>query len=531
VNGSTLSRRQLLAGVGSLAGVGLNFGKAFAVEGRTLVGNIVPEPQSLVAGISISAPAVCISSNIFDGLVEYDAAFKPVPSLAQSWEEAPDGRSITFHLRHDVTWHDGTPFTSADVQYSLMELMKKVHPRGGSYYAQLTAVDTPDPYTAIFRLARPAPVIWSVLSGIETQILPRHLYEGTDILTNPWNVKPIGTGAFRFKEWARGDYVLLERNPDYWDRKAPHFDRIRFRFLPDPAAGEAALEAGEVQYTPLSPAPLSDTARLQKLPSLVVETRGQEFGATMFFIDFNLQRPFFQDVRVRRAIAHAVDKRALADTVWYGFAEPATGPIPSYQKAFYTNEVDHYDFDPAKAEQLLDEAGLKPGADGIRLRFSHDPMPYGDDYRRAGEFFRESLRKVGIEVTLNNLDLPSFLRKVFTDRDFDTLNSFYAAFPDPQIGVIRRFWSQAIKKGTPWSNGSGYSTPAMDAVIDGILTEGDVEKRRAHIHRLQQIAQADLPSITLLELHPYRVFSARLKGVNVNPDGGWQSLKDAHFDS
>lgn len=501
-----------------------------APRGRTLVANIVPEPQGLVGGIAISAPAVAISNNIFDALFEYDADFKPQPALATSWEERDEGRTLVLNLRKGVTWHDGKPFTSADVQYSILELMKKVHPRGGAFFAQLDAVDTPDPHTAVLRFTSRAPVVWSVLN-YETQILPRHLYEGTNILANPYNLKPVGTGPFVFKEWVRGDYVLVERNPNYWDKDRPKVDRIRFRFIPDSGARAAALETGEVHYTPLSPVPLADVPRLKEKPGLVVETRGSEANAPVFFLDFNLRRPQFQDVRVRRAIAHAIDKKALAETVWFGLATPATGPIPSYQKQFYTADVPQYGFDLARAEQLLDEAGHKKGSDGIRFRISHDPMPYGDEYTRSGEFIRQALKQVGIEVTLRNHDLPTFLRKVFTERDFDTLNSFYAAFPDPQIGVHRRFSSEAIKTGTPWSNASGYSKPETDALIGAIQSEGDTARRTALIHQLQQVAQTDLPSITLLELRPLRVFSARLKGVNVNPDGGGASLKEVYFAS
>jgi peptide/nickel transport system substrate-binding protein len=362
-------------------------------------------------------------------------------------------------------------------------------------------------------------------------MLPRHLYEGHDILSHPLNMKPIGNGAFVFKEWVRGDYVLLERNPNYWDKGRPLLDRIRFRFIPDSGAREAALETGEVQYTPLSPVPLSDAPRIKAEPQLVVETRGQEFYASMFFMDFNLRRPTFKDVRVRQAIAHAIDRTALADIVWYGFAVPATGPVPSYQTQFYTADVPGYPYDPARAERLLDAAGFPRGPDGVRLRFRHASMPYGEDYARSGEFIRQSLRKIGVEVTLQSYDVPTFLRQVFTEHDFDTMNSFYAAFPDPQIGVIRRFWTQAIKPGTPWSNGSGYSSPAMDAIVETIQTEGDPARRQIAIHQLQQLAQTDLPSITLLELHPFRVFSSRLRGVPIDPDGAQRSLKTVWLES
>lgn len=521
-------RRLLLGSSAALAAGPLAIRRASAQPVRTLVANIVPEPQGLVGGIAISAPAVAISTNIFDSLFDYDADFKPTASLALALEERDGGRTLVMRLRPGVTWHDGVPFTSSDVRFSLLELMKNVHPRGGGYFAQLVDVETPDPHQAVLRLASPAPVIRSVLN-YETQILPRHLYQGTDLLANPYNMKPVGTGPFVFKEWIRGDYVLLERNPAYWNQELPRVARIRCKFIPDAGARAAALEAGEVHYTPLSPVPLSDAPRLRRNSDLVVETRGNQANANVFFMDFNLRRPHFQDVRVRRAFAHAIDAAALAEKVWFGFAKPATGPIPSYQTAFYTPDVARYAFDPSRAEKLLDEAGFPRGSDGVRLRINHDPMPYGDDYVRSGEFIRQSLKAVGIDVTLRNYDLPTFLRKVFTDRDFDTLNSFYAAFADPQIGVHRRFSSQAIKTGTPWSNASGYSSPKTDAIIAGIQSEGDAQRRRGLIHDLQRAAQEDLPSITLLELQPFRVFSSRLRGVNVNPDGNGASLKTVSF--
>ncbi|MFG1280009.1 ABC transporter substrate-binding protein [Xanthobacter autotrophicus] len=495
------------------------------VRGGHLVSIVVPEPQNL--GIAVSNPTIVIAANIFDGLVTYDAASQPRPQLAESWEQSADGRTITFRLRKGVKWHDGTPFSSADVKYSILEVVKKTHPRGIGTYRHLEDIETPDDHTAIFKLALPSPVIWSGLSSNETQILPKHLYEGTDPLTNPFNTKPIGTGPFVFKEWVRGSHVTLEHNPDYWDAGKPYLDKITFKVVPDAGARAAALETGEVQYIPLSPVPLSDVARLARQPGITVETRGWEAVAPIYFFDFNLRRKPFQDVRVRRAIAHAIDRRALAQTVWYDFAVPATSSVPSSQKQFHAPGLPQYEYDPKKAEALLDEAGLKRGADGVRLRFNHLNIPYGDDYKRSGEFIRQQLKRIGIEVELVNYDLPTFLRKVYTDYDFDTQSVFYAALSDPQLGVQRRFWTKAIQPGSAWSNASGYSNPEFDAVVAEAAVEPDVEKRRALLARFQLIAQTDLPSISLLELKPFRVWSSSLKGVDVSPVGVYASLGSA----
>lgn len=510
----------------SVAGVLLPSAAAVAAEpvtrGGTLVACVVPEPSGLVAGLSISAPAVAISANIFDGLVTYeDVTYAPRPSLAERWEPSPDGKSITFHLRQDVLWHDGKPFTSADVQYSLMEVTKKIHPRGNATFANLIAVETPDAATATFRFSQPSPVIWKALDGSETQILPRHLYENTDVLANPWNAKPIGTGPFVFMEWVRGDHILLERNPHYWDKGKPYLDRVLFRIIPDAGARGAALENGDVHYAPISPVPLSDVARLRTLPQLIVDTAGYESVSPVYFLDFNLRHDVFHDVRVRRAIAHAIDRDTLAATAWYGLAKPATGPIPSYQTEFYTADTPQYPFDPRRAEQLLDEAGHFRGADGVRLTIDQLPLPYGEDYVRSAEFIRQALKRIGIQFTLRTFDLPTYLRIIYTDRSFDTKTEWYACFSDPQIGVQRRYWTEAIKKGTTSSNASGYSSPRMDAIMVAMQHEADPAKRRDIIHHLQQVAQEDIPSVNLLELAFFRVYSSRLRGINKGPYGAY----------
>ncbi|MFG1207883.1 ABC transporter substrate-binding protein [Xanthobacter flavus] len=522
-----LSRRTLLAGAGAslLLPAAARRAGAAPATGGTLVAVLDPEPAGLVAGLTISAPAVAVSANIFDGLVEYDEGFKLKPSLATSWETSADGTVITFRLRNDVTWHDGTPFTSADVAYSLLEVTKKVHPRGNAVFANLTAVDTPDPHTAVLRFSRPSPVVWAAFNGTETQILPKHLYEGTNPLTNPLNGKPIGTGAFVFKEWVKGERIVLERNPNYWDKGRPYLDRVVFRIIRDPASRAAALETGEAQYIPLNLVPLSDVARIKASKDLVVETRSFEGPAPMYFFDFNLRREPFGDIRVRQAFAHALNRKALAETVFYGLAKPAAGPVPSYQTQFFATDLPQYDYNIAKAEALLDAAGLKKGADGVRLRIDHIPSAYGEDYRRAGEYFKQALKRIGVDVTLRNYDLPTYIKVVFTEYDFDTHSAWYSAYPDPQIGVQRRYWSQAIKKGTPSSNASGIADPEIDAVIERIQTEGNVEKRNADIRELQRLAQVKLPSVNLLELTFYRAYSAKLSGIDLAPFGGYQSLK------
>jgi peptide/nickel transport system substrate-binding protein len=538
-----LTRRQMLqmmlagSGAGLLssahAAQTLSAAPGSVVRGGTLIANVTPEPAGLVAGINISSPAVVISASIFDGLLTYDNEYRPKPQLAESWSTSPDGRAITFKLRENVKWHDGEPFTSADVRYSILNVVKKTHPRGASNLAKVIDVETPDAHTAVFRLTGPSPVLWAVLFGTETQIVPRHLYEGTDPLTNAWNTKPVGNGAFRFKEWVRGSHVILERNPDYWDKgpsgkdDKPYLDRIIFKMVPDAAARAAALETGEIAFAANNPVPESDVARLQKNPKLVLNTVGWQAPAPIFFFDFNYRRRTFDDVRVRRAFAHAIDRAAMARIVWYGLADVAQSCVPSFQKQFFRPGLPQYAFDPKEAERLLDEAGLKRGPDGVRLRIDHvTEVSYGQVYLRAAEMMRQQLRNVGVEVTLVNLDLPGVIRKLYTDRDFDTASMWYSAYPDPQIGVTRRFWSKNIKQGVPSSNASSYSNPQMDKIIEGIQEEGDVAKRKVLIDQLQEFVQTEVPSINLLELKFFGFYSNKLQGLRKGPMLFYSTLAD-----
>ncbi|MEH2549819.1 peptide/nickel transport system substrate-binding protein [Bradyrhizobium sp. AZCC 2262] len=496
------------------------------VRGGTLVVALEPEPSRLYLS---SQTAVIVQSQIYDTLVTLDDDFKPRPRLAERWDISPDGKTITFHLRQDVKWHDGKPFTSADVAYSILELNKKHHSRGLTNFGAITAIDTPDAHTAVFRLSAPSLALWAAFGGDNATIVPKHLWEGTDPFTNAWINKPVGTGPFIFKEWMRGDHITLERNPDYWEKGKPHLDRILFRVIPDAGARAAGLETGQVHYVPVTPVPLSDVDRLRKLQNIEIVTYGFGTFAPMYLFDFNLEKPVFKDIRVRQAFAHAIDKKALAAVAWYGFAKPASTPVPSVQKQFFATDTQQYAYDPAKAERLLDEAGYKRGKDGVRFRITHLPVAYGEDFRRSAEFIRQQLKRVGIEEEIVNYDLAGWLRKVFAERDFDTMTAYYAANADPQIGVHRRFWSKTFNRAS-WTNGSGYQNPEMDKVIEASHAEADPVKRAELLREFQRIAQRDLPSITLLEVSLFGVKLKRLHGLDTGPDGVYGSYKDAWLD-
>lgn len=398
-------------------------------RGGTLTAIVQPEPVTLTPSSNTATPTQIVAGNIFDGLVYYDPELKPQPSLATSWNVAEDGLTISFNLRKGVKWHDGKPFSSADVKWSLENVWKTIHPRNKAIFENVSRIDTPDDVTVTLHLSKPSSPILSVLNGVGAPILPKHLYEGTDILNNPYNNKPVGTGAFTFKEWKKGEYIQLERNPDYWDPAKPYLDKIIYRIIPDAAARAAAIEKGDVQLALFNPVSFREVERLPKLPSLKIETRGYEWLSPVLYLDFNVESQYLKDVRVRQAITHALDKDALAKVVWYGYGKPAVSPVPTTLAAFHDASVQKYPFDLKKAESLLDEAGFKRGADGVRFTLNHDFLPCGDDYKRTGEYMKQALKRVGIEVNIRAQDTAAFIKRIYVDRDFDIRVHTTVRFP------------------------------------------------------------------------------------------------------
>lgn len=532
-------RRQLM--LGAMAGYAWSYlapamaasqgnGQAGApVRGGTLVGISLPagEPQVLTAAFNQSGINAYISSKIFDGLVRFGPDSAPQPELAESWDITDGGKTIRFNLRRSAKWHDGTPFTSADVAFTYREVWLKLHPRGRSIFAAVNALETPDPHTLIFKLNNPSGVIFSALNSGELQVLPRHLYEGTDIVRNPWNLKPIGTGPFRFKEWVRGNRIVLERNPDYWDTGKPYLDQFVLRIIPDTTARYAAFETGAVQYGVLSPVSFNDVERVGKNPKLAIEFNGYDWLSSSVAMEFNLRRKPLNDVRARRAIAHAIDLDAMSRVVSRGLAVPGPSPVLSGLKRFHTADLPKYSFDPNLAEQLLDQAGLPRGQDGVRFSITIDWIPFGGQYQRYAEFITQNLKRIGINAQVRSQDLPQFLKRIYTDNDFDVTVTHRAGYGDPQLGVERFYWSKSITPGIPWSNASGYSSEEMDRIIERAHVAPNENGRIAEYKKLQQLSMQDLPSFTLLENRHFTVHSRKLHGLNLGSAGCYDSLKDA----
>ncbi len=479
-----------------------------AAAGGTVVIGATTDPGSLNPAITTGGPIHFVTDQIFNGLVGLDDELNPVPELAASWEISADGTVYTFNLQPDVTWHDGEPFTSADVKFSFEEALLKFHARTKAGLEKvLTSIETPDPLTVVFTFKQPYGPLLQRLDVVEAPIIPMHIFEGKDIQNDPANLTPIGTGPFKFVEYVKGEQVTLERNPDYFRDGLPYLERVIFRIIPDANTALLALEQGEVDY--LSGVPGSEIERLQGLPDIAL---AQGFGGSggslcQNTLIPNLTRAPFDKLEVRQAFYQALDRQFILDRVYFGQGKLSTGPISSQMWA-YSPEVQSYPYDPEAAGALLEAAGYPAGADGTRLTLT---FTHPSSFARLGEVMREQLKAAGINLQLESLDTSAAVDKVFVQKEFELGVASYCNGPDPEIGVRRAYVSSNIGP-IPFSNGAGYVNEQVDQLLDQAAALTEREERAAIYAELQQLITADLPYFWINDSEGYRAYRTAFEG-------------------
>lgn len=520
-----ITRRTALATVGSLvlAAESLHaqsVGVALATpqRGGTLTIHQFAEPPSLLTADNSSGPTKLVSSKIVEGLLTYDFKLAPQPHLAAAWTASADKRRFTFKLRQGVKWHDGHDFTAQDVAFSI-RLVAELKPTGRIVFKDLDAIETPDAHTVSLVFSQPNPAVLMLLSGVETPMLPKHIYQETkNYVGHPANQRPIGTGPYVFKQWVRGAYLELERNPNYWDAPRPYIDRLVFRNISDLSASAAALETGSVDIGYNNPVPINDLPRLRKLPHLGVETRGYESSGDWTTLLFNLENPYLRRLEVRQAIAHSIDPAFVRKVAWYGQGKTVHTPIGESLGVYHTEDVRIYPFDLAKAAALLDVAGLKPNAAGVRFTLTVDPLPSVESFRNVAQYIRQSLAKIGVSVSVRTQEFGAYIKRVYTDREFDIAYGWLITGPDPS-GIQKYYWSRNFKKGVPFSNAPGYQSAEMDRLLENAAAEPDEARRIALYRQAQQLIATDLPTLELLAPSLFTVFNQRVHNHTVDADG------------
>ncbi|HUF38215.1 MAG TPA: ABC transporter substrate-binding protein [Anaerolineales bacterium] len=465
--------------------------------GGTLVVAVSNDPGSFNPGITTGFDVHVIADSIFNGLVALDGNANPVPDLATSWEVSDDAKVYTFHLAEGVTWHDGTPFTSADVKFTFENILLNFHSRTKAGLENvLASIETPDENTVVFTFNGPYAPLLQRLDVTEAPILPMHIYSDVEDPTQAEaNLSPIGTGPFMWDSYTPGVEVRLVRNPNYFKPGLPQADEVVFRIIPDASTQLQALEAGEVDYIWSIPGP--DEPRIADSPDtdILKASSGPGGGFCIMTMTFNLEREVFQHLEVRQAFTHAIDRQQILDQVIFGQGKVAVAPINSSISWAHLSDGPSYEYNPGLAEELLDAAGYLRGDDGVRFTvdFVHFPS-----FSKYGEVLREQLAAVGIALELRPLERDVTVDVVFNQRDFDTNIISYCNNTDPEIGVRRMYVSDNIGP-IPFSNGAAYVNPDIDALFAEAAATADLEARGEIYRQIQEILLDDLPYWWIVE--------------------------------
>jgi peptide/nickel transport system substrate-binding protein len=480
-----ISRRRALAGLG-LAPLAPRILRA--AEPKRLIGLIEEDPPYFNSAASSAISSFVAASPVYSALTHMDVEGKISPDLAKSYEISPDGMTYTFHLHSGVEWHDGHPFSAEDVAFSLGQVNSKLHPYRGAMEA-IDKVEAPDKDTVVLRLKHPQVSLIYSLGNFSGAILPKHIWEGKDIARDPHNRQPIGTGPYKLVEYVAGDHILYKKNDKYFLPGKPQFDELLFRIIPDPGSRVAALQKGEVDMIYSTAVPPSEVPRIKRFKN--IQLRFGKIQTSGYQAYINLRKAPFNDRRVRQALAYAIDRAFIRNNVFPGLSENMIGPVPP-TSPLHNKKLADYPLDPAKANALLDEAGLPKQADGnrfeLRFLFTAQDLPAA----KISDIMSRNLAAVGIKVVPRPLDRGAWLQASFTTADFDMTAGSFSLGPDPDIGIERFYNSNNIKP-LVGANNSAYVNKDLDKLFDEQRVQVDADKRKAIYDKIQEIVWNDLP--------------------------------------
>jgi peptide/nickel transport system substrate-binding protein len=489
-------------------------------SGGQLVHGSVQEPDRIwapVTGLTVSNE---IGQLVNGHLIEIDEKLEYVPSLAvevptiENGGISRDGLRYTFKLRRGVKWHDGQPFTAADVAFTHGVLVNPaMDVRGRVGWNKITRVETPDDATVVFHFGTvDAPFLDRVAT---LGMLPKHLLgnvAAADLKTHRWFRAPVGLGPFVFKEWVPGSHLLLVKNPGYWKPGRPYLDRIVYKIVPDANALLNQLETGDVDTRVRLVNEQIEV--VQKLPNVrVVATP----SVTPWLLWMNHTVAPFNDRKVRQALAHGFDKDRIAKTLLGGHVTPAWGLLPPASWAHNPGVTKHA-FDQARARALLDEAGFKVGGDGVRVkdgkRLSFEIANIAGEQERVQvlSFIQQQWKQIGVEAKIRAVDVGQMWGRMLPQRQFEMAYSYTGRLPDPDMSS--HYLSPELK---PTTNFPGYANAEVDRLLLAASATVDREKRRAAYQRVQQIVADDVVHLFLYWLNGTTVLNRRVQGYKPAP--------------
>jgi len=451
--------------------------------------------------------SVMVNKVLFPGLVRPDEALRPIPDLALSWTTSDDGLRTTFKLRPGVTWHDGTPFTAADVKFTFDQILDlKSGSRLRSDFAAVDGVDVDDSLTVTFRLKAPfAPFL--TLLGYNAGILPKHLLQGAPLAdATDFNRKhPVGTGPFMVQDVSPGASITLVRNPRYYGTP-PRLDRIVFKVVPDVNAQVAQLRAGELDLITIEPANL---ASVQGVPGVEVQ---QVPVVQHYYVGLNVARAHFRSPAVRRALAMAINREAIIKGVLRGYGDPAVGTIPVALRDFVADSLLPIPYNPDSALAMLAAAGWRRGADGVLRNAAGAPFRFellldkGNPTREQTALaIQQDLRKLGVDASLRTMEFAALVRDRILPGNFDAVLTWWTTPPDPDQYAF--YHTGQDNNNVHWSN------PVADSLLALGRATRDLQRRQAIYRAFQALELEDPPVIVLFFPREIQAVSSRLQGL------------------
>jgi peptide/nickel transport system substrate-binding protein len=489
---------------------------AVPATGDSLVEGTIGEASTLIPLLATDASSHAVAGQVYNGLIKYDKNLQIVGDLAETFDISSDGLTITFHLRHGVTWHDGARFTSKDVLYTYQVT---IDPKTPTAYAedfkQVKSITAPDAFTIRVKYGEPfAPA----LASWGMNILPAHLLEGKDITKSPLARKPVGTGPYRFKEWVSGQKIVLEANNDYFEGR-PYIDRFIYRIIPDSSTMYMELKAGAIDLMSLTPVQYARQTQTTRFTSRFNKYRYP--SSSYLYMGYNLRHPLFGDKRIRQAMTAAINKDELIQGVLFGMGQKAHGPIVPGRWA-YNPAVKDVDYNPKHAAELLAEAGWKEkNSDGILVK---DGKPFkftiltnqGNQQRlMTAQIVQQRLRQVGIDVKIRIVEWAAFLKEFVNKGNFEVVMLAWSISQDPDMYDI---WHSSKNKPGEL-NFIGYNNPEVDRLLVEGRNTFDIEKRKRAYFRIQEILADEQPYTFLYVPDALPVVSSRIRGVEPAPAG------------
>jgi len=476
------------------------------LRGGTLVVSVANSPASFNPLWKTDDPASIINQNVFNKLVTLNNAYEICPDLAKSWVISEDGLTYTFNLHENILWHDGVPFTSEDVKFSILAV-QEFNGRMAAEWGAVETIDCPDDYTVILNLSRPDAALIGFLAWYANQMIPKHIYEGTDWTTNPANMSPIGTGPFKFVEWRQGVSITLERNDDYF-MGAPYLDEIVFQIIPDVNTALQAMYNGEVDHMASSPG-YAELDKLINNPDYTVTIRTMP---SRYYLGYNFGRELMQDIVVREAIAMAIDRDEILERAFYNYGTTAYGYYtPVIAWAFNDKDLAP-EYNIEKANQMLDDAGYAKGANGFR--FAVDLVTFvSQAVDDMSTILKEQMKEIGVDINWISMEQNSWTPRIRQDFDFDLCitNGFHG--PDPH-----NLWGRFATTGSGKICGP-YSNPEIDRLLMEAVQLSDQTERGDVYKEVQRLMREDVCMAPLIDLVGTSVWSAKLDGLANTEEG------------